>query len=89
MIARDTRALAAAIGAYNITHLAAVPLLLEHLARQPRAREDLRSLRYVVSSGDALTYDVAAQLLAVVHSSCTLLNIYGCTEVSDFLFKIK
>jgi len=73
---------------YKITHLTAVPTVWSSLL--PRANDDdddvkLRYLRVAVSSGEPLTQQLKTALLTTLlppPPSCTLYNIYGCTEAA-------
>ena len=60
---------------HKITRLVAVPELLGVLPV-----EKIGTLKYIVSSGSPLTKPVAEKLLKI--KDCTILNLYGSTEVS-------
>lgn len=69
----------------RITHLAAVPTLWHAVAsamqRQPDVAARLR-LRLAVSSGEPLQPGLLADLQRLLPAGCSILNLYGSTEVS-------
>eukprot|EP00667_Euglena_gracilis_P002374 EG_transcript_2372 len=78
----DVRLLVDLLAKHRVTRLIVVPSLLRLItleAEAPGAR--LAGLRYCTSSGEALTWELAAAFLAAV-PQCTLLNLYGSTEVA-------
>jgi non-ribosomal peptide synthetase component F len=61
--------------------------MLEQLCRVQGAADQLRSLRYVVSSGDVLRH--AYQVRNVLHPDAVLLSIYGSSETTaDAMFAV-
>ncbi|WIA09551.1 hypothetical protein OEZ85_008946 [Tetradesmus obliquus] len=67
---------------YKVTHLAAVPSVLQlWLPALAAARQQL-SLLQLVSSGEMLPTALAGNLLQALPERCLLLNLYGSTEVS-------
>ncbi|QYN36930.1 amino acid adenylation domain-containing protein [Pseudonocardia sp. DSM 110487] len=80
-VARDAAGLLETVQQHGVTHLLSVPSFADVLARQDGAVRSLASLRYWVSSGEALgsgtvnaSRDVAPQAV--------LVNFYGSTEVT-------
>jgi len=77
---RDPEALWAQVERHQITVLQAVPSLLQLLVRSPARARASRSLRHVLSGGEALSGPLAVELLA--GSSSELWNLYGPTEAT-------
>jgi non-ribosomal peptide synthetase component F len=76
-------AFVAALASGRATHLVAVPSLLQLLLPRLAAARAKLALRLVVSSGEPLTWRLARQLQEeALPPGCTLLNIYGSTEVA-------
>ncbi len=71
-----------ALASGGATHLVAVPGALQLLLPQLGAARQRLALRLVVSSGEPLTWQLARQLQGALPLGCTLLNIYGSTEVA-------
>ena len=73
-----------AIHARKVTVLHFVPSMLraflDHLESRPQDANKLASLRYVFTSGEALTCDLVTRFRAVF--SCELHNLYGPTEAT-------
>ncbi|GIM12369.1 hypothetical protein Vretimale_15759 [Volvox reticuliferus] len=68
---------------HGVSHLVSVPSLLRHLLPALRAsRHRLGRLRLLVSSGEPLAVDLAANLSKALPDGARLLNLYGCTEVT-------
>ncbi|GLI64440.1 hypothetical protein VaNZ11_007710 [Volvox africanus] len=68
---------------HGVSHLVSVPSLLRHLLPALRAgRHRLSRLRLLVSSGEPLAVDLAAELSKGLPDGARLLNLYGCTEVT-------
>ena len=78
--AKDAESLVQTIQKYGITRITVVPSLLKTLLNDVPAITQFTSLRCVVSSGEALTLDVAKQFRKVL-PDVRLFNIYGSTEV--------
>ena len=76
--ARDPMILAAAIEKYRVTRLVVVPSLLRVLLEH---REQLGSLRHLVSSGETLLPDLVSATLAALPEA-RLFNYYGSSEVA-------
>ncbi len=76
------------IAAQNVTVLHFVPsmlrVFLEYLEFQPDNVRNLKTLRYVFTSGEALSSDLVARFHAVFHgqSHAELHNLYGPTEAT-------
>ena len=78
----DARRLAQRIEEHGVTRLVAVPSLLRAILESEEGVERrLGSLRYVVSSGEALGRELAREWRERVWGS-ELLNLYGSSEVS-------
>ncbi len=81
---RDPGGIVAAIETNRVTVLHFVPSMLrtflDHLEVRPREVRRLKSLRYVFTSGEALTSDLVARFQALV--PCELHNLYGPTEAA-------
>jgi amino acid adenylation domain-containing protein len=80
--ARDPHALVTLLEQHAVTRMVLVPSLLRQIleasAENPEA---LAKVRYVVSSGEALSQELVAQFyIQLPHAK--LLNLYGSTEVS-------
>jgi hypothetical protein len=75
-------AFVAALASGRATHLVAVPSALQLLLPQLAAARQQLALRLVVSSGEPLSWRLARQLQDALPLGCTLLNIYGSTEVA-------
>jgi amino acid adenylation domain-containing protein len=78
----DVRRLAQLIAEHGVSRLVAVPSLLRALLESEAGVERWwESLRYVVSSGEALSRELAGEWVRRVAGS-RLLNLYGSSEVS-------
>jgi amino acid adenylation domain-containing protein len=79
---KDARALVKTIGGQGVTRLVLVPSLLRAILD---THDDLRTLlpglRICVASGEALPIELVHRFHAAM-SGCTLLNLYGSSEVS-------
>ena len=78
--AKNAESLVETIQKYGITRITVVPSLLKTLLNDVPAITQVMSLRCVISSGEALTLDVAKQFRKVL-PDVRLFNIYGSTEV--------
>ena len=78
----DVRYLTNLLAKHRITRLVVVPSLLSLLAspQAPSGGPPL-PLRYCTISGEALPWDLAAAAQRAL-PKCTLLNLYGCTEIA-------
>ncbi|NPC46131.1 amino acid adenylation domain-containing protein [Corallococcus sp. AB032C] len=76
---QDSRYIADLMARRGVTQMNVVPSLLRVVLEEPRMA-DCRALRTVVCGGEALTTDLVDRLAE--HSSATLFNFYGQTEVS-------
>jgi amino acid adenylation domain-containing protein len=87
---RDPRELGAAIERHGVTVMHFVPSMLgpflDHLESHPRAADQVRTLRRVFSSGEALTPALAerfrAAFAAAGRADVQLVNLYGPTEAT-------
>lgn len=80
----DPLALAAAVREFRVTHLNSSPTLLRVLlagVASGNRVDDLSTLRYIFSGGEALPPDVIAQFFSL-DLGCTLENVYGPTEAT-------
>ena len=75
----DVAYLVEAIVAERVTYIHFVPSMLRVFLRAPGV-ERCKSLRYVISAGEALTSDIVAGFFAVLDA--TLINGYGPTETN-------
>ena len=67
----------------QVTRLILVPSLLRTLLEMPNANHRLWSLRFVVSSGEALPAELAKQFFRILgNNPIRLANFYGSTEVT-------
>lgn len=88
MMVTDPVMLIRMIDKYKVTHLTAVPTVWSLLLLRANNSNDeddvtLRYLRVAVSSGEPLTKQLKIALLTtLLPPSCTLYNIYGCTEAA-------
>lgn len=71
-------AIARQIARHNVTHFQCTPSMAEMLARDPDARQALRSLRHLLLGGEALSSELVKQL----HISGEISNMYGPTETT-------
>lgn len=85
-VGRDPLALFQHAERYQVTVLETVPSLLQGLFQllpgQPAERPALGSLRWLMSTGEALSADLAARWLGA-YPRIPLMNGYGPTECSD------
>ena len=79
--AQDPAALLDTIARHHITHLLTVPSLADVLVRHDDAPAALASIRYWISSGEALTQSTANTMQAAAPQA-VLHNFYGSTEVT-------
>lgn len=77
---RDPQALVDTVIGHEVTHLQAVPTLLQALCEEPRF-PDCTSLRLLASGGEALPTRLAASAAALLPSA-SLVNLYGPTETT-------
>jgi amino acid adenylation domain-containing protein len=81
-ILKDTPSLVRFLAAQEVTRLVLVPSLLRTICDMcPELQTKLPSLRYLVSSGEALPSELAQTFLTALPHA-VLLNLYGSTEVS-------
>ena len=66
----------------KITRFVGVPSLFKASLSVPNINDKLKSLTIVVSSGEALSKELAKSLMNVLNEQCILLNLYGSTEVT-------
>jgi amino acid adenylation domain-containing protein/non-ribosomal peptide synthase protein (TIGR01720 family) len=79
--ARDAGALVDFLRAESVTRIVLVPSLLRVMLEGERANDALGKLRIVVTSGEALSVDLAnLAKKAIPHAA--LLNFYGSTEIA-------
>jgi amino acid adenylation domain-containing protein len=85
-ISKDPHALLRLLAAHRVTRLWLVPSLLREmvstLADDAALREDLSHLRFWVTSGEALSPELAARFARTLPNA-TLYNLYGTSEVWD------
>eukprot|EP00775_Hariotina_reticulata_P011164 gene11164-11314_t len=62
---------------HRVTHLVAVPSVLQLWLPTLLSHKELLNLKQLVSSGEMLSADLAGQLLDVLPAGCVLLNLYG------------
>nr|WP_238356094.1 non-ribosomal peptide synthetase [Kribbella italica] len=79
--AQDPTGLLATIARHRVTHLLTVPSLADVLVRHDDAIAALASVRYWISSGEALTQSTA-NTMQTAAPQAELLNFYGSTEVT-------
>lgn len=80
--ARNARYLAKTIDEYKISRIVLVPSLLKELLKIKTAgKADLESLKYIFSSGDRLTMQLANKFYKLFQTT-RLINLYGSAEVS-------
>ncbi|WBQ08466.1 non-ribosomal peptide synthetase [Kribbella sp. CA-293567] len=79
--AQDPAALLDTIARHRVTHLLTVPSLADVLVRQDGAPTALASVRYWISSGEALTAGTANTMRSAAPQA-ELHNFYGSTEVT-------
>lgn len=78
----DLRYLVRTLAAHRVTRVVLVPALLRGLLEAyPRLHEQLPDLRQCISSGETLPLKLAREFRHRM-PHCTLLNLYGSTEVS-------
>lgn len=78
----DPRAMTELLANSQITHLVAVPSYLDALCDWIETSGAVRpALRMLISSGETLSAPLYARLRKVL-GSCTILNVYGSTEIS-------
>ncbi len=75
----DPSYLAQVIREYNISVIHFVPSMLRAFLADPTVR-DLKSLRHVICSGEALTFDLQQEFFRKF--DCNLHNLYGPTEAA-------
>ncbi|AXU12464.1 non-ribosomal peptide synthetase [Streptomyces clavuligerus] len=87
---RDPRELAAAVARHGVTVLHFVPSMLgpflDHLEQRPEAAEQIRTIRRVFASGEALPPALAERFRTVFaaagNTGARLVNLYGPTEAA-------
>ncbi|NEA32354.1 amino acid adenylation domain-containing protein [Streptomyces sp. SID13031] len=79
--AQDPAALLDTIARHHVTHLLTVPSLADVLVRHDDAISALASVRYWISSGEALTQSTA-NTMRIAAPQAELHNFYGSTEVT-------
>ncbi|WP_405061196.1 amino acid adenylation domain-containing protein [Kribbella sp. NBC_01505] len=79
--AQDPAALLDTIARYRVTHLLTVPSLADVLVRHDDAVAALASVRYWISSGEALSQSTA-NTMQTAAPQAELHNFYGSTEVT-------
>lgn len=81
-VVQDPRQLADTLARNKVSRIVLVPSLLRLLTDvYARAGKRHDAPKYWIASGEALTTDLAAQLLRVLPDS-KLINLYGCSEVA-------
>ena len=78
---KDLDSLTARLEAGNVTRLTLVPSLLRALLAHPRVEKASAKLRYLISSGESLTEELAANAASRIPQA-RIINLYGSTEVS-------
>jgi amino acid adenylation domain-containing protein len=83
---REPQKLLAAVASRGVTILELVPsmlgFVLEEIERQGESRPPLAALRFVMSTGEALSAELCRRWLAT-YPRVALINAYGPTECSD------
>ncbi len=83
-VEKDPARMVEAVEVHRVTVLHFVPSMLrtflDHLEARPHEVRRLASLRYVFTSGEALTADLVARFQALL--PCELHNLYGPTEAA-------
>jgi amino acid adenylation domain-containing protein len=77
---QDTAYIAQQIARHAITTIHFVPSMLQVFLKEPHLKENCRSLKRVICSGEALPY--ALQECLFSYLECELHNLYGPTEAS-------
>ncbi len=81
-VVKDPQALVEALGIARVTRIVLVPSLLEAILEAvPDLSRRLPRIKYCVSSGEALSSDLANRFRKSL-PECVLLNLYGTTEVA-------
>jgi amino acid adenylation domain-containing protein len=81
-VTKDPKSLLHTLAVHAVTRIVLVPSLLRALIETGEDLKDLLpNLKYCVSSGEALSFDLARRFLKNV-PQCALLNLYGSSEVA-------
>ena len=81
-VVKDPRTLVETLAAARVTRIVLVPSLLEAMLEAvPNLSQQLARLKYCVSSGEAISSNLANHFRKSL-PECVLLNLYGSTEVA-------
>jgi amino acid adenylation domain-containing protein len=80
-VAKEPRRLLKHLARHQVTRIVLVPSLLTEILDCPDVGKRLSALRYCISSGEALSAELASRFRKAL-PNCRLINLYGSCEVS-------